>query len=236
MKQAHITDEDYDHAQTVYTESKCNNIKDYIQLYLACDVFLLVEVFERFRWIIFENFQLDPVNLLTISSLAIQASMLYNKEEFELLKVITTCTEFECGVRGGFTSVVQGKITLNNFHLSDYDSEKPISTAIFGDITSLYPTCMTGPLPVGQFKECSPEEVVKFAYLNADLKGEECYAMVVDFTIPDEIKEATDNLPLNLNQSEISFERLSPFMKNVVEKSGFSYPKRTSLLATHEDG
>ena len=74
LKQTGITDDDYAFAQEVFRLGKCHNLKEYMELYLQCDVLLLCEIFERFRDIIMKHFGLDPSKLLTISSLSIQAA------------------------------------------------------------------------------------------------------------------------------------------------------------------
>ena len=88
--------------------------------------------------------------------------MLRNKEDFQFLDDISAYTKFESSLRGGLTSVIHGKVTLNNPYLSNYDPRTPILTAIFRSIYILFPTTMTGHLPVGGFKEYTPEEVRLF--------------------------------------------------------------------------
>ena len=44
-----ITDEEYAHAQKVWSTFKCQNLGDYHDLYVAIDVLLLADVFENFR-------------------------------------------------------------------------------------------------------------------------------------------------------------------------------------------
>ena len=70
LKQSEVTEEDYELALDVFKEGKCKTIKDYLELYLKSDVYLLAEIFENFRKTIFLNYSLDPAQLLTISSLA----------------------------------------------------------------------------------------------------------------------------------------------------------------------
>ena len=114
----------------VFREAKCRNIKDYLELYLKTDVLLLTEIFENFRKTIYSNYNLDPAQLLTISSTAMQAALLQCNKGIELLRDISVITEFESSIRGGFTSVVKGKATFNNEYLNDFDPNKPISTGI----------------------------------------------------------------------------------------------------------
>jgi len=234
LKQSHISSEDYEFALEVFHEAKCRNIKDYLELYLKTDVLLLTEIFENFRKNIYSNYNLDPAQLLTISSTAMQAALLQYNKGIELLRDISVITEFESSIRGGFTSVVKGKATFNNKYLNDFDPNKPISTGIFLDINSLYGTVLHGKLPVGDFKELSEEEIMNFNIDDIDLNGEFCYALSIDFEIPDDVKKLTDDFPLGLRQEEISFEDLSEFSQKLSETSGVKFIKQKSLVASHK--
>ena len=55
-----ITDEDYQHAQTVWKEFNIESLKDYHNLYNLSDVLLLADVFENFRNICTNHYGLNP--------------------------------------------------------------------------------------------------------------------------------------------------------------------------------
>ena len=177
--------------------------------------------------------ELATLPLCHRGTVAVQAALLQYNKGIELLRDISVITEFESSIRGGFTSVVKGKATFNNKYLNDFDPNKPISTGIFLDINSLYGTVLHGKLPVGDFKELSEEEIRNFNIDDIDLNGEFCYALSIDFEIPDDIKKLTDDLPLGLRQEEISFEDLSEFSQKLSESSGLKFIKQKSLIASH---
>lgn len=54
-----VSVEDYEHAQKVYLEFKCQNLLDYAEIYCATDVALLAEVMQCFRAVVVKNFGLD---------------------------------------------------------------------------------------------------------------------------------------------------------------------------------
>ena len=94
-------------------------------------------------------------------------------------------------------------------------------------------TILHGKLPVGDFKELSEEEIMNFNIDDIDLNGEFCYALSIDFEIPDDVKKLTDDFPLGLRQEEISFEDLSEFSQKLSESSGLKFIKQKSLIASH---
>ena len=60
-----ISEADYDHAQEVYRAFNCQNFGDYHDLYLKSDVLLLADVFENFRDLCLEFYELDPCHFYT---------------------------------------------------------------------------------------------------------------------------------------------------------------------------
>ena len=54
-----ITDKDYTHAQKVFEEFKLKNLGEYYDPYVQSDTLLLADVFENFRNICTEIFELD---------------------------------------------------------------------------------------------------------------------------------------------------------------------------------
>ncbi|CAG2242873.1 unnamed protein product [Mytilus edulis] len=60
----HISDEDYQFAQTVWDKLKVKTLGEYSDVYLKkMDVALLADVFEKFRDISLHDYDLDPVSL-----------------------------------------------------------------------------------------------------------------------------------------------------------------------------
>ena len=49
LTEEHISDKDYQHAQTVFTTFQLQTLGEYHDLYLLSDVLLLADVFENFR-------------------------------------------------------------------------------------------------------------------------------------------------------------------------------------------
>ena len=55
-----ITDEDYQHAQTVWKEFNIETMKDYYHLYNQSDVLLFADDFKNIRNICMNHYGLDP--------------------------------------------------------------------------------------------------------------------------------------------------------------------------------
>ena len=59
LNDEHITDEDYEHAQTVWKEFGCRTLGDYHDSYVKTDVVPLADVLENFREICLRQYGLD---------------------------------------------------------------------------------------------------------------------------------------------------------------------------------
>ena len=65
-----ISDEDYAHAQKVWDVFEINNLGEYHDLYVQSDTLLLADVYENFRNMCFEKYQLDPTYFVSAPGLA----------------------------------------------------------------------------------------------------------------------------------------------------------------------
>jgi hypothetical protein len=61
-KERKIIDKEYERAQKIWNFFKCEILKDYLEIYLICDVLKLADVFEAFRDMSLKHYKLDPSN------------------------------------------------------------------------------------------------------------------------------------------------------------------------------
>ena len=80
-----ITDRDYAHAQKVFEEFKLKNLGDYHDLYVQSDTLLLADVFENFRKMCLEIYELDPTYFVFEPGLAWQACLKKTEIKLELI-------------------------------------------------------------------------------------------------------------------------------------------------------
>ena len=80
-----ISEEDYEHAQTVWKEFNCKTLREYYDLYNVSDVLLLADIFENFRDMSIQNYELDPAWYFTSPGLAWDAALKTTKVKLELL-------------------------------------------------------------------------------------------------------------------------------------------------------
>ena len=73
-----ITPEDYSHAQRVWNEFRCQTFRDYLELYLLCDVLQLADIFESFRTKCIGDYSLDPAHYFSSPHFTYDAFLRYS--------------------------------------------------------------------------------------------------------------------------------------------------------------
>ena len=95
-----ISDSDYEQAQKVWYHFGMKTFREYHDLYLKTDVLLLADVFENFRGVCMENYELDPCWYYTTPGLAWDACLKKTGVHLELLSDIDMLLMIEKGIRG----------------------------------------------------------------------------------------------------------------------------------------
>ena len=119
-----ITDEDYIHAKRVYRDFEIKNLGEYHDLYLISDVIRLTEVFENFRKMCLEIYELDSVKFISAPSLACQAALKQTQVELDLITDIDMLLMIEKGIRGGICKAIHHYVKANNKFMRDNDKNK----------------------------------------------------------------------------------------------------------------
>ena len=175
-----ISDEDYKHAQKVWSEFDCETMRDYHDLYLKSDVLLLADAFENFRDVCLTNYELDPAWYYTASGLAWDAALKKTKVELELLTDREMLDLFEKGIRGGVSSIMHRHGKANNKYMDeDYNLAEPSKYLQYLDANNLYGWAMSEPLPTKGFKWIAEDEL-------KDWKKHSCI-LEVDLEYPKEL-------------------------------------------------
>uniref|UniRef100_A0A1B6I4V7 DNA-directed DNA polymerase n=1 Tax=Homalodisca liturata TaxID=320908 RepID=A0A1B6I4V7_9HEMI len=164
MSEEHISNEEFDHAKKVWSRFNCQTLGDYSDFYLKTDVLLLADIFENFRIICLNNYELDPANYLTLPSLTFDAMQKFTEVELELLNNYDMYMFIEKGIRGGITSCIKRHAIANNKDLNDtlFDCNKPSNYLTYIDANNLYGWAMIKPMPKDGFRWLTNKEIKRF--------------------------------------------------------------------------
>ena len=105
LTEEHIKDQEYEHAQKVWQTFNIRNLKEYHNLYLLTDTLLLADVFEQFRTMCLQNYELDPVHSYTAPGLSWKAALKMTKVKLDLLTDVDQHLFIEDGIRGGVATI-----------------------------------------------------------------------------------------------------------------------------------
>ena len=114
-----ITNTDYAHAKKVFKDYEIKNLGEYHDLYIQSDTLLLADVFEIFRNMCINIYELDPAKFLSAPGLAWQTALKKNKVKLDLLTDIDMLLMEEKGIRGGICNTIHWYGKANNKYIND---------------------------------------------------------------------------------------------------------------------
>ncbi|XP_065654868.1 uncharacterized protein LOC136081480 [Hydra vulgaris] len=112
-----LSDDDYSHAQIVWKDFNCKTFRDYHDLYNVSDVLLLADVFENFRDLCINIYDLDPAWYYTSPGLAWNAALKKTKIKLELLSDYDMILMIKKGIRGDIFMIYNRLGTSNNKYM-----------------------------------------------------------------------------------------------------------------------
>ena len=125
-----ITKDEYKKVQNFYKNMKFKNLKEYLECYLKSDITLLADIFNNFRKMIFDEFELDCCKYISAPSLPKDAALKYSGAKIEHIKDVTIFQFIRKSVMGGVSNSINQYLKLD-----DIKNE----TIAYNDISSQYP-------------------------------------------------------------------------------------------------
>ena len=131
LNMENIDDIDYRHGNNGFKRFKLKNSGEYHDLYVQSDSLLLADVFENFRNVCIEVYEVDPARLLSLPGLAWQACLKKTDIKLELLMV-------EEGIRGGICISIHRNAKANNKYMKNYNINEESLYIQYLDANNLY--------------------------------------------------------------------------------------------------
>ena len=220
-----LQDVDYAHARTVWTTFACQTLRDYHDLYLCSDVYLLADVIEKFRADSQALYGLEPVHYYSLPGLSWDAALKHS--DVELITDIDMYLMIEKGIRGGISMISHRYAKANDPRMGDeYDASKPTKTLLYLDANSLYPTAMCESLPVDQFSMIDNPDAFDVTQVADD--ADYGYILEIDGYMPKDKHDTFNDYPLAPDKICVAPDMLSPF-----QKQHFPTGKGTEKLIPH---
>ena len=214
LSQEGITDDDYQHAQEVWTTFDCQTIGDYHDLYLRTDVLLLADVFENFRKTAMATYGLDPAHYLTLPGYSWDCLLKLTNVELELLTDSNMYLFVEKGLRGGISMVSHRHAIANNPQMENYDPEQPTSFLQYLDANNLYGWAMSQPMPTGGFQWVNYTDQIR----ETPAAANHGYILEVDLEYPFQLHTAHNDYPLAPEKLKVKAEWMSPYQMDLIRQ------------------
>ena len=158
-------------------------MKDYHNLYLKCNVLLLVDVFEKFRNNSLKNYGLCPSHHLSPPALSWDAMLNMTKVEFELITDPDFYIFFQKSMRDGASYISNWYNKANNKYLKSYDQKLELKHIVYLDAIIFHDYSMFKFLPTSGFKRIYRKEFEFNKYTGNSSKW---YVLEVDLEYPKE--------------------------------------------------
>ena len=192
-----ISEIDYRHATEVFNKFNIKNLGEYHDLYVQSDTLLLADVFNSFRNLCVETYQLDPAYFLSLPGLAWQACLKRTEVKLELISDIDMLFMIEEGIKGGICHSVLRHTKANNKYMKDYDENKDDSFLLYTDYNNLYGKVMSEKSPVDGFEWIEDTSEIDENFIkNYDEDSDVGYFIKADIQYPKELDNNHSDLPL----------------------------------------
>ena len=184
---------------------------------MKLDICLQADIFNIFRNIIWDQFEVDCCKYITSCSLSLDLMLKYTEVKIQLFKDITMFDFVDSSVMGG--------LCLSSQNIVDDDNDK--STISSADVCSLYPYIMSQKLPISDYKFVSNFNKNKYG----QDQNSSCLLNVEIFTTKKVLNNKTlSQFPALISKSKILYDQLSEFQRKNLKKNYISSEKLISHL------
>lgn len=232
LNDQHISEEDYQHAKTVWEVFNLKNMGQFHDLYLKSDILLLADVFENFRKTCLRYYKLDPCHYFTAPGLSWDAMLKMTDIKLELMTDIDMFQFIEKGMRGGVSYIAHRYGKANNKYMSDYNPKHPSKHIIYLDANNLYGYAMSQYLPTGNFKWLSQKKIDGLNLDKYEKESKKGLILEVDLEYPEQLHDLHNSYPLAPEQIKVQKNMLSNYCKQIAEKYNISTGLATKLIPT----
>ena len=154
-------------------------------MYVQSDTLLLADVFENFRNMCIEVYELDPAHFLSAPGLEWQACLKKTDVKLELISDLDIMLMVEKGIRGGICHAVYRYAKANNKYMKSYDEDEEESFLEYLDANNQYGGAMPEPLPNEGFEWIEDLSKIDEDFIkNCDKDSYKGYILEVDVEYP----------------------------------------------------
>ena len=166
-------------------------------MYVQSNKLLLAHVFENFKNLRVNIYELDPENVFSAPGLAWQAALKMTKVKLHLLTNIDMLLMVEKGIRGRICNAIHQYAKANNKYVNDYDENKKSSYSNYWNVNNLYRWLMSQQLSANNFEWIKDtSQFNEYFIKNYNNESDEGYFLETDVQYPQKLYELRSDLRL----------------------------------------
>ena len=178
------------------------------------------------------HFNLDPYHYLSGPALSFDAMLKETGARLEMLHDPEMYLFLSDNLRGGVTGTSTRYCCANNeYNGEGHNSHATHQHIMSWDANSLYGHAMTQPLPTGNFRWMTAEELQNFD-AQADLSNGCGYIVEVDLHYPRQLHDLHNQFPLAPERLDVPSENFSQYVRRVAQCQGLRQQSSGSKLMT----
>ena len=198
-------------------EFKIVTLRQWHDLYLKIDVYALADVFEYYRDLTYQTYNLEAAHYIGLPALSWDAGLSFTKVKLENISDVDMYMMFEKSKRGGISTISGRYSKANNRYIPDYDPNEKNNYLYQLDCNSLYGYSMQQTLPTHNIKWCNifDEKIIE-TYQDSDEIG---YMLEVDLDYPIELHNSHNDYPLAAEH--LTINKIKKLCPNLYHKKNY---------------
>ena len=145
--------------------------------------------FPRRKTYSMERHKLDCLHFVTLPALAWAMALKYTDAKLDLITDPDIYLTIEGGMRGGIATISKRHAVANNPDVEGYDPTQPNRYITYLDANSLYATAQSQPLPVGDFRILTEQEMSDFDLDSIAADAPTGYILECDIQYPEHLHD-----------------------------------------------
>jgi len=161
-----------------------------------------------------------------LPSLAWAMALKHTDAKLDLITDPDIYLTIEGGMRGGIAAISKRHAAANNPDVEGYDPTQPNRYITYLDANSLYATAQSQPLPVGDFRILTEQEMRDFDLDSITADAPTGYILECDLQYPEHLHDHHNDYPMAAEHLTVTRDMLSPYAESLMSPNRSWVPTR----------
>ena len=161
----------------------------------------------------------------TTPSLAWSMALKHTEVELDLITDEDAYLMLENSIRGGISTISNRYSKANNPLVPGFDPEQPTTYITYLDANNFYGKAQSKPLPVGEFRFLTPDEITQLDITSVPEDSPTGYIIECDLDYPADLHDYHSDYPLAPESLQVTEDMLCPFARQLIGDTWKPAPK-----------